>query len=163
MERRDRHTLLTVSAGDQPPLWLSYRMSRQMWPLLYMCGCMGEGGMYNTCISPDMRLCKTLCTCACYARSVRTAKRQLLGLSHCLEGHTSMLLRPKQLAGLHCPAQEHNRAALQRMSLLIAENLEAKRQGHGRVTSGGSRGYLSVKLIASLQTGELLHCQGLSI
>jgi hypothetical protein len=39
----DRHTLLTVNAGDQPPLLPSYRMSRQMWPLLYMWGWMGLG------------------------------------------------------------------------------------------------------------------------
>ena len=40
--------LLMVSAGDQPPLLLSYRMSRHMWPLLYMCGCTGAGGMNVT-------------------------------------------------------------------------------------------------------------------
>jgi hypothetical protein len=34
MERSDRHSLLMVSAGDQPPFWPSYSMSRQMWPLL---------------------------------------------------------------------------------------------------------------------------------
>lgn len=49
MERREMATLLRVSAGDHPPLSPSYRMSRQMWPLLYMCGCTGEGGMKYTC------------------------------------------------------------------------------------------------------------------
>jgi hypothetical protein len=34
MDLSDRQTLLMVSAGDQPPFWPSYRMSRQMWPLL---------------------------------------------------------------------------------------------------------------------------------
>lgn len=35
MDRSDRQTLLIVRAGDQPPFWPSYRMSRQMWPLLW--------------------------------------------------------------------------------------------------------------------------------
>ena len=34
MERSDSASLLTVSAGLHPPLLPSYRMSRQMWPLL---------------------------------------------------------------------------------------------------------------------------------
>lgn len=49
MERREMATFPRVSAGDHPPLSPSYRMSRQMWPLLYMCGCTGEGGMKYTC------------------------------------------------------------------------------------------------------------------
>jgi hypothetical protein len=44
----DRHTLLMVKAGDQPPLLPSYRMSKQMWPLLYMWGWMGLGSKKMT-------------------------------------------------------------------------------------------------------------------
>ena len=54
MERREMATLPRVSAGDHPPLSPSYRMSRQMWPLLYMCGWTGEGGMKYTCTQPRL-------------------------------------------------------------------------------------------------------------